>query len=42
MPRKPFENQPYNPIEADLVRDAAASNRTLGESLGGHSRRRNS
>ena len=32
MPRKPFENQPYNPIEADLVRDAAASNRTLGES----------
>jgi hypothetical protein len=24
MPRKPFEDQPYNPIEADLARDAAA------------------
>ena len=29
MPRKPFEDQPYNPIEADLARDAAAPARSL-------------
>lgn len=29
MPRKPFEDQPYNPIEADLARDAAAPARPL-------------
>jgi len=29
MPRKPFEDQPYNPIEADLARDAAAPIRPL-------------
>ena len=29
MPRKRFENQPYNPIEADLARDAATIERQL-------------
>lgn len=29
MPKKPFEEQPYNPIEADLARDAAALGRPL-------------
>jgi len=32
MPRKPFEDQPYNPIEADIARDAAARGRPLTES----------
>jgi hypothetical protein len=31
MPRKPFEELPYNPIEADLARDAAALGRPLAD-----------
>jgi hypothetical protein len=31
MPRKLFEDQPYNPIEADLARDAAALGRPLAD-----------
>jgi hypothetical protein len=31
MPRKQFEEQPYNPIEADLARDAAASGRPVAD-----------
>ncbi len=34
MPRKPFEEQPYNPIEADLARDAAALGRPLADVQG--------
>jgi len=34
MPRKPFEEQPYNPIEADLARDAAALGRPLADGQG--------